>query len=193
MGLDSFSCWDFLENKSVFLLNIYTFCTAEWLRGELPAIGANIIFFKNGCCVWHNTWERQKQMCMQYIYQYARVCVCVHAWNGYTENWWKLLGPYLVYRLQLTTCMVSHQRGLRGYGHWCQSVDPGSKHPAAQPYNTLWPSAVSLVADSLHRETLRIPPCWGQTGGKKTKTKQRYRDDSSGTITNKMTKMKFNS
>lgn len=109
-----------------------------------------------------------------YIYiQYVSISInismhthaCMHA-NGCTENWWTFLDPYLVYRLQRTTCMVSHQCGLRGPGRWCRLADPGSKPPAAQLYNTLWPSAASLAADPLHRETLRIPPCWGQTGGK---------------------------
>lgn len=49
---------DFLEHKSVFVLNINTFGTAERLQGELPAVTANIMFFKNRACVRHDAWER---------------------------------------------------------------------------------------------------------------------------------------
>lgn len=47
MGLDTLPNHDFLEKKTVFLLNIHTFCTAERLRGELSAVTAYIMFFKN--------------------------------------------------------------------------------------------------------------------------------------------------
>lgn len=59
MGRGALANRDFLENKSVFLLKIKTLRTAERLRGELSAATADVMLFKNGGRVCHNTCERQ--------------------------------------------------------------------------------------------------------------------------------------
>lgn len=83
LGRDRLPHRDFLEHKSVFVLNINTLGTAERLQGELPAVTANIIFFKNRACVRHDTWEMHTHI---YIYMliYAHVCVCICG-NGCSE------------------------------------------------------------------------------------------------------------
>lgn len=76
---------DFPEEKSVFVLNVNTFGAAERLQGELPAVPAHIMFFKNRACVRHDTWER-------HIYVNIHVCVCKWMFRILVDSYWPLLG-----------------------------------------------------------------------------------------------------